>query len=392
MDFYVSDVGDGLALGIKANNDEIIQVDCGSGANVRKSKIAFDKGLKRFDPDYFILSHFHLDHYNGLIEGALNNKNSFNIKELYFPRIPDFDKKEEFLICLFAMNKYLLGDRSGIMEYDLIETIKKLNNSNRKFKIQALSRGDEIFVGNTKIKVLWPPKKFTKNKLLKSVRDALESFENALEKDDRLREIYEDIKKNNNIDDINSKYLNDEEKVVNNYNADNEVERKEQNDNEEKDLNAEEEPIELKGDIYKANKKLRIVANRLSLAFMIDEHFLFMGDLESTEINEVINQLEDKKKLFFPILMTPHHGTHRSQKLFKKLKIKLALSSIGKKLIKGLNARYSDISDFHLFTYLLGDICVSSTKKCFYTKKHNYNLYQPPYTNCTKMKDFCNKN
>lgn len=71
---YMADVGDGLCLSIKTIFGNFIQIDCGS---LSQGKIQGAKtaayGLKRIynnfniSPEIFILSHFHIDHYNGLL-------------------------------------------------------------------------------------------------------------------------------------------------------------------------------------------------------------------------------------------------------------------------------------------------------------------------------------
>ncbi|MEW6425902.1 MAG: hypothetical protein AB1523_14405, partial [Bacillota bacterium] len=95
---YVADVGDGLCMAFKTIFGDLVQVDCGS----RNSEMAFN-GLQRIycpfaSPDIFILSHFHIDHYNGLLYHLTGHAAPprFHIREVYYPRIPEFEKKEEF--------------------------------------------------------------------------------------------------------------------------------------------------------------------------------------------------------------------------------------------------------------------------------------------------------
>jgi len=87
--YYVPDIGSGLVVGVKLKKGKNLQVDCGS---LKNERLAFEKGLLKIDPEYFIISHFHLDHYNGLIYYYKNknkiNYESTNIKEVYFPKIP----------------------------------------------------------------------------------------------------------------------------------------------------------------------------------------------------------------------------------------------------------------------------------------------------------------
>ena len=105
----------------------------------------------------------------------------------------------------------------------------------------------------------------------------------------------------------------------------------------------------------KANESLRRAANRLSLAFRIDSQLLFLGDLESKEINTVVNNLEAEQRLRFPIMLTPHHGTHWGKEM-QKLAVDVAASSVGKKLFKKVKPDYKCIADHHLITYTEGEV------------------------------------
>ena len=108
---YVADVGDGLCMALHTISNKVVQIDCGG----QSSRIAFqglNNILSRFlRIDYFILSHFHIDHYNGLLYASTYHpKNlSFRAKAVYYPRIPEFTEKRRFLHCLFAMNARVFG-------------------------------------------------------------------------------------------------------------------------------------------------------------------------------------------------------------------------------------------------------------------------------------------
>ncbi|MBT9168902.1 MAG: hypothetical protein DDT19_02253 [Syntrophomonadaceae bacterium] len=103
----VSDVGDGLCVSVGSLFGDTLQIDCGSQQG---SSVAAHGLIKTFDyfhgPDVFILSHFHIDHYNGLLYASVHRPpyTPWQIREVYFPRIPDFPEKEKFMNFLFAMN------------------------------------------------------------------------------------------------------------------------------------------------------------------------------------------------------------------------------------------------------------------------------------------------
>ena len=111
MTVYVPDVGDGLAAGIRMLDNTRVQVDCGSQHD---AEVALYKGLYRIEPEVFFLSHFHLDHYNGLLEHHDRWPRS-TIRQAFFPRIPVFPQRGTFLRCMLAMVHWLMGDTSGSM-------------------------------------------------------------------------------------------------------------------------------------------------------------------------------------------------------------------------------------------------------------------------------------
>lgn len=144
---YVSDVGDGLCFAGHTIFGKTIQFDCGSSNKISGGKMAFD-GLQRIiknyhNPEVFILSHFHIDHYNGLLYASDKNQKTrpLQIKEVYFPRLPEFKEKEQFLLCLFTINARVFGHESGIMEYDFLQTLKRINSVS--FKARRVSRGEK---------------------------------------------------------------------------------------------------------------------------------------------------------------------------------------------------------------------------------------------------------
>jgi len=329
----ISDIGDGLAMNIETIKGVDIQIDCGSQQKSHKLL----ESCFLYNSEMFFLSHFHSDHYNGL-NLALDNTIKLNIEKLYFPKLPKFKQSIKFLKCLFAMNM-TLGGYSGNMETDFINLVRKLNN--KSFKYKALSKGDIEYIGGEKVEILWPPKKLNNKYFLISVNNALKKFDKALEKDSSLKENFNKIEKTDVIkkytqnEVINCEQKNDNEKWNNNINVDNEI------------------PKETK----EANTALRSVANRLSLAFHIDNSLLFMGDLEATEIKKVVEILIEKQTVSFYTMIAPHHGTHWNE-ILRKLSSDICVSSIGSRLLRNAKNDYKNISNTTLWTYLNGDIFI----------------------------------
>ena len=193
---FVADVGDGLCMAINTDSCDIIQIDWGSQQGGYKAYIGFQRIKENYcSPSIFILSHFHLDHYNGLLYASTIRKNfePLKIKKVYYPRIPKFeDQKEaqkELITAFFTMNMRIFGDDTGVQEYDFLRTISKINSE--EFKSKPLSKGEIIDVNGEIFEVLWPPKVI--NHAPKVVKNALKDFKKACNEDKKLRKIYESI-------------------------------------------------------------------------------------------------------------------------------------------------------------------------------------------------------
>lgn len=124
---YVPDIGDGLAAGILTLEGNRIQIDCGSQ---QRAEMALEKGLWRINPDTFLLSHFHMDHYNGLLQ--VNHYRPWykpSIRQVFYPRIPEFRQRETFLLCMFSMAHRIMGDTSGSMAADFLNVLSQINHN-----------------------------------------------------------------------------------------------------------------------------------------------------------------------------------------------------------------------------------------------------------------------
>ncbi len=350
---YVPDIGDGLAAGIRTLAGCAIQIDCGSQQHPEK---AFHKGLRRINPDVFFLSHFHVDHYNGLFEldrFSSHPSTKTSIEEVYFPRVPKFSQRDSFLKCMFAMNRRVMGDITGSIEADFLSIISQINR--RSFFYRSLSAGDKVQVGGSEMEVLWPPRFLDDEHLLKVIRKAVSDFEAAMAEDETLRHIYEELGVSGQM----RPYTED----------DNERMEFSGNGNESRETRLiPREKQELPEAVEKANASLRGAANRLSLAFHEDNKFLFMGDLESREIKQVVAELLKRKRNNFCVFITPHHGTHWHQDLCS-LNTWSAISSVGDRLFKHLSPEFKTMAAQCLYTHLSGDIEIPVLSQRWYGHK-----------------------
>lgn len=335
LSIVVPDIGDGLSGSIYTQTGEKVQLDCGSQQSAR---IAYGRGMLRdkYRTNFFILSHFHSDHYNGLFEGVRAGHH-FPLEEVIMPVIPEFTRRKEVFQCLFAMNMRVLGNDSGSMDYDFLSVINRLSNNPTYYR--RVKQGDEVVLGGTHFQVLWPPSRLTDDDILPSVEKALEKFSQALQQDKILGRIYRALDDEGDLEN----YLS-QENIFGSENI----------------INSEipslpEEPRDIPDITKEANKALRKVANRLSLAFRIDSQLLFLGDLESREIDKVIGYLEREERLYFSAMLTPHHGTHWGDNM-PTLSCDVAVSSVGKKLFKYVKPNYKYIVRRHLITHLQGDV------------------------------------
>jgi ribonuclease BN (tRNA processing enzyme) len=351
----MADVGDGLCMKLNMISDSKIYIDCGSQQG---GECAF-KGLKRIDHDYchrshflnqchvhsiFILSHFHADHYNGLIHVANNTQQGykFNLDQIYFPLIPDFELRKEFMTILFCMAQTTLGNKTGSMPADLINVVRKINS--RNFMARPLSEGETLYINGVRLEILWPPRTLPKNKEIKIVSEiekSIDKFEELKDKYEQIQDTYDKIKSGN----LFEPYFSEQPTTYESTQSNEEIEKPA----------TEQAELPLPNEIKEFNGYLRDVANYFSLSFVIDDRFLFLGDLGTSEIGQVISKLNNDERRNFYVLVAPHHGTHWHHNL-RRAYFVYTLSSVGCKLVAKMNPEFKAISEFKLATHVNGDI------------------------------------
>jgi Metallo-beta-lactamase superfamily len=350
-DLMVADIGDGMCAGIWTPGGATIQLDCGSQQDeLGKLPLTFS----RIRPEAIILSHFHTDHYNGLF--GVRDYGRFAISDVFFPRLPEFPERVEFARDLFAMALRVFGNRSGSAEADFLNLVTQF--SSRRFTYRSLSAGQVFVVADCCFEVLWPPAQLTSDRVLASVRKAIEDFHAAVEHDEELRWIYNSISDRGVLE----PYLSDET-----------PEQLERGESKEPRLGGNRrstEALQIPAVVEQANQSLRAAANHLSLAFHEDNELLFLGDLDGNELKQVAGLLEQKRRRHFFTIIAPHHGTHWHAAL-QWLKTEIVVCSIGSRLINKYRPEFKTLANYCYATHLNGDVHIASR----YNRENSWTLW-----------------
>jgi hypothetical protein len=223
---------------------------------------------------------------------------------------------------------------------------------------RAVCEGDTISVWDSQFEVLFPPRRLAEGSTVASVTNAIESFNDAMEKDPETRKAYDTVRERG----TDRLYLEDKG-FIECPHAEEETDARY--------LRAEE-PRELPEPVQTANDALRRAANRLGMAMHDGNRLLFMGDAQGREIERIVQLLEDAKRLNFGTLIAPHHGTHWHDSM-KKLRIGLAICSsgplMGPRMVPGLK----QIAETCAATWVNGDIVAPmSGSELWRDRRHHF--------------------
>ena len=341
------DVGDALNLYLQETGDTMLMVDFGVYGNQTLNNFSLCGCYNPFcvcptsKVDAFLLSHFHYDHYSGFEKAP----QIFSFKQIYLPRFPQKIQNGSLIMRLFILNAIL---QQGNLFLNVLYLI--LSHSCNFAKIKLLSKGDIFYHNNHKYEVLWPPKNFDNKELTKRTQKAIGIFEEIKNDNKILKDIYDEL------NDIDVTFVEDVERVF----------FKEKGEEKIRDLIEKYSKQHTKFNKITSSKKynsfneaLRDVANRLSIAFRQEDNVLFLGDLESFELNEVSNDLKNRELLYYDNLIAAHHGTHWSKKL-QNIKCENCLISVGGQRNSKVKDKYRTISSRMYSTFYMKDIIISN--------------------------------
>ena len=193
-------------------------------------------------------------------------------------------------------------------------------------------------------RVLWPPFLIPDEKVHPDIYKVLSAFNLAIDRHPDLRTLYNRVKEEglwNKKKNREEEWREEEEEK--------EIYLKKKRGGRKKNI-----PEEIKN----ANTLLKKAANRMSLSFRLNEKLLFLGDLESEEIETVTKSLCNEYERSYEYIITAHHGTH-SHSNVNLLNCETALTSVGERLFTHLKQEYSYASKDHKITWLHGDIWLS---------------------------------
>lgn len=346
-DLQVADIGDGLCAQL---NGEII-LDCGghgsnpSGERGEKALQNFRQTGKHYFRHWhprhwrprrwysaFLLSHFHADHYRGILRASRNSDlhKAFVFEHFLYPRLPELpdpDDTKTFWCAFRTLDAISLGRRTGIMEKEIHAAVQKL--SYEPTSMRAVSKGDVFLAWNQSYTVHWPPSNIEDPQLTKKVRDAANGFRDAIERNQEIQSVYHGIEERYGLRDSPA----DEAHPDN-----------------DRQLEDEHYDWEIDEKLAEAIDKLKKAADDLSIVFSTDD-FLFMGDLRASTAGKVVESLLEEGQTRYGVIMPPHHGTRWGKKL-AYLDAAACVSSGHNSVKNELKA----IAPIHLVTGLNGSI------------------------------------
>ena len=306
--------------------------------------------------EMFVLSHPHLDHYNGLLEYAMQRRSGVKAypplfaadSTFHHPRIPDDADSREFLLRLASVNAVA----SDVPDIAIAASISVCAAGvvNR----EPLARGMRFSVAGEACEVLWPPQTLPDNARarLRTLVDRYDTLANELQELD-------DSRLHNELAGMREAAALDPESVI--YGRATEItaeslEEAEKRPGGQSSPSDQSIPPDAESQIQASIKSLQDAlsdgGNLLSLVFTsIDRRFVFLGDLDRSLHGEVAVDLMSYSP---ELVISAHHGTHFGDPL-TELTSRYVISSVGGSLAGKVRSGYDQMG-MHLRTDRAGDI------------------------------------
>lgn len=309
-----------------------------------------------YNADALVISHYHKDHYDELINYALRKTNPQPLQRISKLYLPIIVSNEPFVHSLFvkliAQQIILQYHKRPIVLKNIpIDTYIMLLvgglTQEQTLTIRALSQGQTFTMAQQSYDVLWPSKDVIQT-YKTQIEDTLYDFDAVYAEDETMRIAISIIEQHCRLlwtegvcrieidrQAIQTTLANCREASV------------------EQLTRTVNQTFTTKQSII--NKKMGQIANHLCLAFR-NEDWLFFGDLEKKDINEVMNLLLCKNGWCkYKLIVAAHHGTHSDDEQ-SRLQTDYCIASQGLKL-HGTGTeiiardRYSKISNSYQTTY-----------------------------------------
>lgn len=244
------------------------------------------------------------------------------------------------LRALLALSVYVAGSRSGHMEVDLIRAVRQLNDGGA-VRYHRLFAGDRVRIHDLELRVIWPPRQLQDEEVAATMRAAIIAFEEARERNPRLRALDEAVQESPLFGAILSPEADETEMDA-----------------------VSGEPAsslhdwprgEIPEEIVAAHRLVRSAANNLCLGFHVDTQLLFLGDIAGRQLKHVVSRLRAAHALNFDVCLAAHHGTlwHREM---ERVRADHLFVSNGPKLYPKFRREWTMVSRQIRMTRLHGDL------------------------------------
>ena len=218
----------------------------------------------------------------------------------------------------------VLGGHSGHFEADLLEAADALRGKKRT-KYRTLSQGEQFALGPFLCQCLWPPDVVGGRAFGVAVERALLAYRRAKDEHPALRQLELAVRA--------SRWF---AAVAGESQVEVRPESYEPVGGTGTDLASE--PL-----VKEANRRLRMAANAICVAFAIKDRLLFLGDIQGPRLAQVVSCVEEIGPVDFALWVAPHHGTTWHSSL-RRLRAQSTIISVGHDLARKVKDPYRAVS------------------------------------------------